>query len=202
MIIILDYGLGNLGSIQNMLKKVGKNSVISSNKDEILSASKIILPGVGAFDTGINNLRKLDLIETLNYKALIEKIPVLGICLGMQLMCNSSAEGSSKGLSWFEADLVRFKAQMGLKVPHMNWSYTKILKESRLFENMPDEMKFYHVHSYHIANKPDDSILESDYHGYKFVSALQRDNILGVQFHPEKSHKYGMILLDNFVNKI
>ena len=202
MILIVDYGLGNLGSIQNMLKKVGKNSVISSNKDQILSASKIILPGVGAFDTGINNLRKLDLIESLNYKALTEKIPVLGICLGLQLMCNSSAEGISKGLSWFEADIVRFKAQMGLKVPHMNWSHTKILKESKLFENMPDEMKFYHVHSYHIANKPDESILESDYHGYKFVSALQRDNILGVQFHPEKSHKYGMILLDNFVNKI
>lgn len=201
MIIILDYGLGNLGSIQNMLKKVGKNSIISSNKDEILSATKIILPGVGAFDTGINNLRKLDLIETLNYKALTEKIPVLGICLGMQLMCNSSAEGISKGLSWFKADLVRFDTQIGLKVPHMNWSYTKILKESKLFENMPYEMKFYHVHSYHIANKPDDSILESDYHGYKFVSAIQRDNLLGVQFHPEKSHKYGMILLDNFINK-
>jgi glutamine amidotransferase len=201
MITILDYGLGNLGSIQNMLKKIGKNSVISSSKDDIMKASKIILPGVGAFDTGINNLKKLDIIEALNYKARIERIPFLGICLGMQIMCNSSVEGSSKGLSWFDADLVRFEPRVGLKVPHMNWSFTKIINCSKLFENMPDEMKFYHVHSYHIANRPDDSILESDYHGYKFVSALQRDNLLGVQFHPEKSHKYGMILLDNFVNK-
>jgi glutamine amidotransferase len=202
MILIVDYGLGNLGSIQNMLKKVGENSIISSRKEDILKADKIILPGVGAFDTGINNLRKLDIVDSLNYKALTDKIPFLGICLGMQLMCNSSVEGSSKGLSWFDANLIRFDTKLGLKVPHMNWSYTKILKSSQLFYNMPEEMKFYHVHSYYIENKPDISILESDYHGFKFISALQRDNLFGVQFHPEKSHKYGMILLDNFANKI
>ena len=199
MILIVDYGLGNLGSIQNMLKKIGSKSIISSDREEILNASKIILPGVGAFDTGMNNLIELGLIDVLNQKAQVDKVPILGICLGMQLMCNSSDEGKLTGLSWLDANLVRFDDESNLKIPHMNWTYTKILKESKLFENMPDEMKFYHVHSYHIAKRPESSILESDYHGYKFVSALQVDNILGVQFHPEKSHKYGMMLLDNFV---
>lgn len=199
MVLIVDYGLGNLGSIQNMLKKIGVKSVISSNVDDVCNADKLILPGVGAFDTGMNNLKKLGLIETLNHKAQVEKVPILGICLGMQLMCRTSDEGKVHGLSWLHADLIKFDAKSNLKVPHMNWSYTKILKESKLFDNMPEEMKFYHVHSYHVAHKPEESILESDYHGYKFVSALQKDNILGVQFHPEKSHKYGMILLNNFM---
>jgi imidazole glycerol-phosphate synthase subunit HisH len=200
MITIINYGLGNLGSIQNMLKKIGVKSVITSDPEKIREAEKIILPGVGAFDTGMNNLKQSGLIEVLNQKAMVEKVPVLGICLGMQLMCNVSEEGTEKGLGWYDVNLVRFNPSLALKVPHMNWAYTKTIGSSKLFSNMPEESKFYHVHSYHIEGYPSEAILESDYHEFKFVSALGRDNILGVQFHPEKSHKYGMDLLQNFVN--
>ncbi|MBS4063682.1 MAG: imidazole glycerol phosphate synthase subunit HisH [Chitinophagaceae bacterium] len=200
MITIVDFGSGNLGSIQNMLKKIGVKSNISSDIDDISQASKIILPGVGSFDTGIQNLQKLGITETLNKKVLVEKVPILGICLGMQLMCKKSAEGKLEGLSWFNTELVKFDPILGLRIPHMNWAHTAILKESPLFDDLTVDAKFYHVHSYHVSGRPNESILESCYHGFNFVSALQKDNIIGVQFHPEKSHKFGMIMLRNFVN--
>lgn len=198
MLIIVDYGLGNVNSIQNMLKKIGVKSSISGNKKDILNAEKLILPGVGAFDTGINNLKRNGLKDILDYKAMQDKIPILGICLGMQLMCNKSEEGTCGGLSWFDVNLIKFNTDNGLKVPHMNWSSTSPIKDSKLLQDFDVNAKFYHVHSYHIKGYPSEAILESEYQGFKFVSALQKDNIIGVQFHPEKSHKYGMQLLSNF----
>jgi glutamine amidotransferase len=200
MITIINFGSGNLGSIQNMLKKIGVPSIISSDILEITEASKIILPGVGAFDTGMQNLKNLGIIEILQKKALVDKVPILGICLGMQLMCNESEEGELKGLSWFNTKLIKFDTALGLRIPHMNWAHTNVLNSSPFLDGLTTDAKFYHVHSYHVFGKPNESILESNYHGFNFVSALQKDNIIGVQFHPEKSHIFGMTLLKNFVN--
>lgn len=200
MIVIVNYGLGNLGSIQNMLKKIGVPSVISSDPKELHNASKVILPGVGSFDAGLKNLSDYGLIDTLKYKALEEKTPILGICLGMQLMCNKSTEGLEAGLGWFDAELIRFDSSMGLKVPHMNWTDTDCSRPaSKIFKDMPEESRFYYVHSYHIKGAPEDAVLWGKYNDFEFVSGLERDNLIGVQFHPEKSHRYGMKLLQNFL---
>lgn len=202
MITIIDYNTGNLGSIQNILRKIGEDSVITSDIDEIASASKIILPGVGAFDTGMKNLTDLGLVDILNKKVVSEKIPVLGICLGMQLLSNGSEEGMYKGLGWIDAKTVRFRFvdTAEYKIPHMGWNFIKQQKESKLFSGMFTDPRFYFVHSYYFkANDPSDILTSTDYE-IEFTSAIERGNILGVQFHPEKSHKFGMKLLKNFVD--
>ncbi len=202
MITIIDYKTGNLGSIQNILKRIGEESVVTSDKDEIARASKLILPGVGAFDTGMRNLLELDLVDVLNKKVGEEKTPVLGICLGMQLLSSGSEEGSLKGLGWINASTVRFKFENSqeYKIPHMGWNFIKQHKASRLFDNMYTDPRFYFVHSYFFkANDPED-ILTSTTYEKEFTSSVERGNILGVQFHPEKSHKFGMKLLKNFVD--
>jgi imidazole glycerol-phosphate synthase subunit HisH len=204
MITIVDYGTGNLASIANMLKKIGCASVVTSSADEIGRASKLILPGVGAFDTGMRNLTDLNLKDVLNRKVLEEKIPILGICLGMQLFVKASEEGSLPGLGWIDGSVVKFKPELAekkLKAPHMSWNFAALKKESRLFSDMYDEPRFYFAHSYHIQlNRHEDALAETTY-GYAFASALERDNIAGVQFHPEKSHKFGMKLMRNFAEK-
>lgn len=201
MLIIVDYGLGNLGSIKNMLKKIGVESEITSDSEKISTASKLILPGVGAFDNGMTNLKEAGLIDVLNKKVLDEKTPILGICLGMQLMTNSSEEGSEKGLGWINAETKKFDfsgTEKKYPVPHMGWEYVKPKKASRLFENMYEEPRFYFVHSYFVSvNNPEDALLETNY-GFDYVSGFEKGNIVGVQFHPEKSHKFGMVLLKNF----
>ena len=202
MITIIDYKTGNLGSIQNILRKIGEDSIVTSDISEVAKASKIILPGVGAFDTGMKNLIDLDLVDILNKKVLIDKIPVLGICLGMQLISNGSEEGSYKGLGWIEARTVRFKFidTAEYKIPHMGWNFIKQQKESKLFSGMFTDPRFYFVHSYYFeANDRSDILTSTDYE-IEFTSAIERGNILGVQFHPEKSHKFGMKLLKNFVD--
>jgi glutamine amidotransferase len=201
MITIIDYGAGNLGSIQNMIRKIGFKSKISSNKEDILNAEKLILPGVGSFDFGMNQLNKSGLIDILNLKVLEEKIPILGICLGVQLFTNQSEEGDLKGLSWFNAETVKFNFNESnkLKIPHMGWNEVIKIKDSRLLEDMSLECRYYFVHSYHLkCNDPKDALLETNY-GYNFVSAIEKNNIVGVQFHPEKSHKFGMKILNNFI---
>jgi glutamine amidotransferase len=201
MITIIDYGAGNLGSIQNMIRKIGFKSKISSNKEDILNAEKLILPGVGSFDFGMNQLNKSGLIDILNLKVLEEKIPILGICLGVQLFTNQSEEGDLKGLSWFNAETVKFNFNESnkLKIPHMGWNEVIKIKDSRLLEDMSLESRYYFVHSYHLkCNDPKDALLETNY-GYNFVSAIEKNNIVGVQFHPEKSHKFGMEILYNFI---
>jgi imidazole glycerol-phosphate synthase subunit HisH len=201
MIIIIDYGMGNLGSILNMLKKIGAPAKISSNLQEIDKTDKIILPGVGAFDTAMKRLAELEMIDLLNDKVLNRKTPTLGVCLGMQLLTKASEEGVLPGLGWIDAETIRFRfdrKQTNLKIPHMGWNTVKICRESTLFKDMDGEAQFYFVHSYHvICHQPEDILAVTDY-GYECVSVLQRDNIMGAQFHPEKSHKFGMKLLKNF----
>lgn len=202
MLTIIDYGIGNLSSIKNMLKKGGYRDVlISSKKKDIESATKLILPGVGHFDYGMNKLRNADFFQSLNHQVLEKKIPILGICLGAQLLTEGSEEGEQPGLGWIKGKTIRFqeeKMTTNLKIPHMGWSDITIEKESLLFENMYEEPRFYFVHSYHIECEKED-ILTSSRYGYTFTGGVERDNILGVQFHPEKSHKFGMLLLQNFV---
>ncbi|MBL7698522.1 MAG: imidazole glycerol phosphate synthase subunit HisH [Chitinophagaceae bacterium] len=200
MITIVDYGMGNLLSIQNMFKRIGVPSEITGDTERIKNAGKILLPGVGAFDAAMQKIREADLIHVLNRKVLEEKVPVLGICLGMQLLTKSSEEGVLPGLAWIDARTLKFKFADGvkLKVPHMSWSSVESLRESPLTNDLPPEPRFYFVHSYHVvANNPADVLMTTVY-GYPFHSVIQHDNIFGAQFHPEKSHKYGMKLLANF----
>jgi len=203
-IIIIDYGLGNLGSIRNMLKKIGAEGAISSNVSDIERAEKLILPGVGNFDQGMRNLEALGLVPVLENKVIQKKTPILGICLGMQLFARKSEEGKSTGLGWIDAEVVRFKfddKERHLKIPHMGWNLVEIRQKNPLFEEMYPEPRFYFVHSYYVICKNESDILTKTFHGYEFVSAIKKENIYGVQFHPEKSHKFGMKLLDNFVNR-
>ncbi|WP_202882174.1 imidazole glycerol phosphate synthase subunit HisH [Candidatus Manganitrophus noduliformans] len=202
-IVIVDYGMGNVGSIQNMLKHLGVESVISSQISEIQSADKLILSGVGAFDTAVKNIHERNLLPALNHRVLKEKKPVLGICLGMQLLTQRSEEGKLAGLGWIEGETIRFKldGSQKLKVPHMGWNPVAVQKESPLFQEMPAEPRFYFVHSYHVVCKKEDALCTT-HHGYDFVSAVEKENIYGTQFHPEKSHKFGLQLLKNFAERV
>jgi glutamine amidotransferase len=201
MITIIDYKTGNLGSIQNILKRIGEESIITSDKGVIATAKKLILPGVGSFDTGMKNLKDLDLVEALNFKVLEEKVPVLGICLGMQLLSLKSEEGNLPGLGWINAVTKRFNFvnTSEYKIPHMGWNYLTVNKESPLLKDMYPEPRFYFVHSYYFNANESHDILASTSYESEFTSAVEKENILGVQFHPEKSHKFGMKLLKNFV---
>jgi imidazole glycerol-phosphate synthase subunit HisH len=200
MIVIIDYDAGNLGSILNMLKKIGVPAKISSDIKDIENANKLILPGVGKFDYGINNLRNGGLIDLLNRRVLLEKCPILGICLGMQLFSKSSGEGKEPGLGWIDAETkyFSFANNSQFKIPHMGWNTINVVREGNLFKDLCDS-RYYFVHSYHLVCKSEEIILAKTYYGYDFVSAIQKNNIVGVQFHPEKSHKYGLKLLTNWV---
>lgn len=200
MVTIIDYGLGNLGSILNMFKKIGAKATISSNIDEIDKAQKILLPGVGAFDAAMSKIDAAGLRAVLDKKALQDKVPVLGICLGMQLLTDGSEEGALPGLGWIPADTKKFEfaKEQKLKVPHMGWNLVTKHQESQLTEGFIGEYRFYFVHSYYVRVKNEsNSILKTTY-GIEFDSAIQHNNIYGAQFHPEKSHKFGMKLLANF----
>ena len=184
-----------------MLKHLGIASQITNDKDIIEKAEKLILPGVGHFDFGMNQLLKTGLLPLLNKKVLEEKVPILGICLGVQLLTECSEEGNEKGLGWIKGRTVKFdksKLSTNQKIPNMGWTDVNNFSQSKLFENMYDEPRFYFVHSYHLElDDPVDCLVTSNY-GYKFAAGIEHGNILGVQFHPEKSHKYGMKLLENF----
>jgi len=202
MITIIDYKTGNLGSIQNILKRIGEESVITSDKNEIAMANKLILPGVGTFDTGMSNLIELDLVDILNKKVLIEKTPVLGICLGMQLLSNCSEEGTIPGLGWINAETMRFRFTNTIeyKIPHMGWNFVQQHKPGNLFNDMYPDARFYFVHSFFFKANDVSDVLTSTTYEIEFTSSIEKKNILGVQFHPEKSHKFGMKLLKNFVD--
>ncbi len=201
MIAIVDYGMSNLGSIKNMLRKIGIETSIACRADDIWSAEKLILPGVGAFDSGMRNLTDLGMVDVLDQKVNKKKAPILGICLGMQLMTRRSEEGSNPGLGWIEAESVRFRfntMEGHCKVPHMGWNAIHCHKSSPLFPDEAEAHRFYFVHSYHVICHRTEDVLCSTVYSYEFVSAFQRDNIAGVQFHPEKSHRYGLRLLERF----
>ena len=203
MITIIDYGMGNLGSVANMIKKVGGKSIITSNKDDIKNAKKILLPGVGAFDSAVKNLKKLHLWDLIKEKVVVEKVPIMGICLGMQLLTKGSEEGELDGFGFIDAYAKRFEFEKeDLKIPHMGWNVVNLQKNSKLFEGMEhQENRFYFVHSFAVECKENKDILTTTHYGYDFVSSFEKENIIGCQFHPEKSHKFGMKLFKNFVEK-
>jgi glutamine amidotransferase len=201
MITIIDYGAGNIKSIRNMLKKIGVESCISNEPEVIANASKLILPGVGHFDFGMKNLNSSGLVGVLHQSVMVNKTPLLGICLGAQLLGNSSQEGVERGLGWIDMDIVKFevsKIDAQFKIPHMGWNEIEVNQSSRLLANLEQVARFYFVHSFHMQPKSEEDILTRTSYGYDFASAVKKDNVYGVQFHPEKSHKYGMQLLSNF----
>jgi imidazole glycerol-phosphate synthase subunit HisH len=199
-IVIVDFGMGNLYSIYKKLKLIGANVVISSDSKVISTSDKIILPGVGHFKKAMDNLKNTGLIEVLNENVLEKYKPILGICLGMQLMTSFSEEGNENGLGWFDCKVSSFKVEDSLryKIPHTGWNQIKIKKESRLMKNISENSEFYFVHSFHIKNEDVKDILNSTQYEYRFTSAFEKDNIFGVQYHPEKSHNNGFKILENF----
>jgi imidazole glycerol-phosphate synthase subunit HisH len=200
MLAIINYGLGNLTSIRNMCGRIGVEAEITADARVIEAASRLILPGVGHFKKGMENLHESGLKRLLDRLVLEEKRPVLGICLGGQLMTAHSEEGDTDGLGWVDADTIRFrdKALSGLKVPHMGWREIKITGDNPLWADLPEEPRFYFVHSYHFEFRQPSEVTATALYGYEFACAFRKGNIYGTQFHPEKSHKFGMKVLENF----
>jgi imidazole glycerol-phosphate synthase subunit HisH len=202
LITIVDYGMGNLLSVKKKLDRLNSGTKISCDPADVLAASKIILPGVGHFQKAMKNLQTLGLFDALNEAVLQKKTPVFGICLGMQLMAKHSQEGDAAGLGWFDADVVKFSINDTLKykIPHTGWNQVMIKKQSKLMNGISGTPEFYFVHAYHIKlNDNADALHETSYE-YPFVSAIEKENIIGVQYHPEKSHEDGELLLKNFIN--
>jgi imidazole glycerol-phosphate synthase subunit HisH len=205
MIVVVDYGVGNIGSIVNMFKKVGAKAIASSDPMVIRDAEKLILPGVGAFDAAMRKFHETGLVPVVGEMVLEKKTPVLGLCVGLQLMTKGSEEGQLAGLGWFDAETIRFKFEADyahLKVPHMGWNTVQVRRNHPLVAEWDPESRFYFVHSYHVAAKETDAVLAETEYGVNIHSILGRDNIMGTQFHPEKSHRFGMRLLKNFAENI
>lgn len=201
MVTIVDYGMGNLGSVANMFKKVGMATEITGDLERIKNATKILLPGVGAFDAAMKRIDQGGFRDVLNQKALEDEIPILGICLGMQLLTRKSEEGDLTGLGWIPADTLKFsfKREENLKVPHMGWNRVFEVNSSPITQNMPIEPRFYFVHSYFVKADKDDNVIMRTHFGHDFDAVITNgSNIFGAQFHPEKSHKFGMRLFENF----
>lgn len=200
-ISVIDYEAANIGSVLRMLEKAGAKPVRASTPTEIAAARRIILPGVGAFDHGMDQLHKRGLVDELNHAALVRRIPVMGICLGMQLMCRSSEEGERRGLGWMEASVekFRFPPELRLAVPHMGWNTVQLCKENPLLPALEARTRFYFVHSYKVRCDHEEDIVAKTHYGEDFVSIFSRGNLFGAQFHPEKSHRFGMQLLSNFL---
>lgn len=201
MIAIIDYGMGNVGSIQNMLTRLGATSVITSDPEEINSADRLILPGVGAFDRAMQTIKDIKLYHVLEQIVQKQEVPILGICLGMQLLTNGSEEGSLPGFGWINAITKRFNFQATAvkhPIPHMGWNYVNILQDNSIFKDMYSEPRFYFVHSYFVECANQSNVLSETEYGIPFHSAIVNGNVFGTQFHPEKSHKYGLKLLENF----
>jgi imidazole glycerol-phosphate synthase subunit HisH len=203
-IVIIDYNMGNVKSLANMARKIGVDALITSKVSEIEDATKIILPGVGSFDAGVQNVHNLGIKEVLNKKVHEDKVPVLGICLGMQLFGSRSEEGQLDGFGWIPGAIKRFDFQeidnSRLKIPHMGWNkINPVASSSIILSDIPEDARFYFVHSYHYICANNENISATTRYGYDFTCSVKKDNIYGVQFHPEKSHKYGMHIMNNFL---
>lgn len=199
MIAVVNCGTGNVGSVLNMLKKLGLSAVLASKPEQVLAADRLILPGVGAFDTGIARLRQSGLLPAIEEKVRRRAAPVLGICLGLQILTRGSEEGHAPGLGWVDGETVRFRTQdLSLKVPHMGWNTIKVCGSNPLLAVGNDPPRFYFVHSYHLRCDSPGNVVAIAHHGYDFPAVVVRDNVAGTQFHPEKSHRFGMDLLRRF----
>lgn len=200
MIGIVDYGMGNLNSIKRKFDRISIPSIISDKPDELGTCEKLILPGIGHFCNAMKEINQRGLQNYLDEEVLVHKKPILGICLGMQLMAKHSEEGDVDGFGWIDAEVIRFnvKDTLKFKVPHIGWNDIKIVKECNLFTNIDMSNGFYFVHSYHFKCNNQEDILNITDYEYPFVSAILKDNIIGVQYHPEKSHDAGEQLLKNF----
>lgn len=200
-VIIIDYGMGNLFSIYKRLKLLKADVVISSSIEELKQADKIILPGVGHFEKAMQRLNESGLVEALNEQVLINKKPILGICLGMQLITNKSEEGNCAGLGWINVEVKKLPVvnSKKFKVPHTGWNQIKICKESKIMKDIPDYSEFYFVHAFGVLASEDKYILNKTTYESEFISAIENENIYGVQYHPEKSHDVGLQLLRNYI---
>lgn len=203
-ITVVDYDAGNVGSVVNICRKAGGEAVVSRDAREIATAAKLILPGVGHFGRAMQRLRVLGLTTALEEAVIGRTVPILGICLGMQLMTRGSEEADVPGLGWIAAETLRLRPgdDPALKVPHMGWNAVEIVRPDPLVEDLPEEPRFYFAHSYHVACDGAPDVLMRFRHGAPLVAAIGRDTICGTQFHPEKSHKFGLALMRNFIGRI
>ncbi|MBL4755581.1 MAG: imidazole glycerol phosphate synthase subunit HisH [Flavobacteriales bacterium] len=202
MLVIIDYGMGNLHSVLKAFKRLRIEAKVSADKAEIQAADKLILPGVGHFERGMENLNERGLIQTLNEEVLEKGKPILGICLGMQLFTKYSEEGNTKGLGWLDAETVQFsfpEAEKKYRIPHIGWNSLNLGNESVLYRGMHANPSFYFVHSYYVRSNNETDVAASTEYGLSFTSSMVKDNIFATQFHPEKSHDDGLKLLQNFV---
>ncbi len=199
MIAIVDSGVSNVRSVANMLRKAGAAAEITADPAVVAAADKVILPGIGAFDAGMRALRAGGLIDTL-HATRARGTPVLGVCLGMQLMAAGSEEGSEPGLGWFDAEVVRFRFEDGdrRKVPHMGWNELRVARPSPLLDGVDSGARFYFVHSYYVRCRRPADVLATAHYGVDFAACVEQDNVYGVQFHPEKSHRFGLWLFSRF----
>lgn len=201
MITLIDYGVGNIFAFQNAYKRLNIPTKIAKTKQDLIGVEKLILPGVGSFDYAMNQLNASGMREKLDELVLESKIPIIGICVGMQMMGNRSDEGKMEGLKWIDSDILKFdesKIQQRTKLPHMGWNDVTPLKNHPLFIGLESTAIFYFLHSFYMQCKNETNILAISDYGISFSSAVNYNNIYGVQFHPEKSHQYGEKLLYNF----
>lgn len=201
MIAIVDYGMGNLGSVQNMLRKLGAESVRTSDPAEIAQASRLVLAGIGGFDGAMERLEGAGLVQVLNEQVIERRVPILGVCLGMQVMAQSSTEGTRRGLGWLEAEVLRFEfpEEWRLPVPHMGWEVVVPTRPSPLFDPAGPAPRFYFSHAFHLVCRDPADVAATTTYGYEFAAAIHRGNILGTQFHPEKSHIFGLDVYRRFI---
>lgn len=203
MLAIVNYKVGNLGSLENMLRSLNVQSCITSDPDTLRKADRFILPGVGAFGFCMENLSQSGLVPVLREQVFEAKKPILGICVGMQLLAESSEEGGVSGLGWLPGHVRRFTFDVGgssPRIPHMGWNFLKDTSSEGLFRKSDPKTRFYFVHSYHWQTDHTEIVAARCHYGYDFVASVRRDNIYGVQFHPEKSLRFGKELLRNFVD--